>query len=51
MRISREPKSNKLFKDEQEKKQFNEFYIENIWCFTKNKDFDYFRLVRKATLY
>ena len=31
MRISRRPKSNKLFKDEQEKKQFNEsFYIENI---------------------
>ena len=52
MRISRRPKSNKLFKDEQEKKQFSEsFYIENIWCFTKDKDFDYFRLARKATLY
>ena len=52
MRIMQRPKSDKLFKSEEEKKEFrNRYFIENIWCFSKDKDFDYFRDSRRATLF
>ena len=55
MRIMQRPKSDKLFENEKEKAEFmNRFYIENIWCFSKeyteDKSFDYFRHARKAAL-
>ena len=28
----------------------NKLYIENVWCFGKNKEFDFFRHTRRATL-
>ena len=47
MRIMQRPKSDKLFKDEQEKKDFmNNIFIENIWYFS-NEDTDLFK---KTTL-
>ena len=47
MRIMQRPKSDKLFKDEQEKKEFmNNIFIENIWYFSnENND-----LFKSATL-
>jgi len=43
MRIMQRPKSDKLFKDEQEKKDFmNNIFIENIWYFS-NEDIDLFK--------
>ena len=52
MRIMQRPKSDKLFESEEEKKEFrNRYFIENIWCFSKDKDFDYFRHSRRATLF
>jgi hypothetical protein len=48
MRIRQRPKSNKTKEDLQ---QFmNKIYIENVWCFSKNKNFDYFRHSRLNTL-
>ena len=50
MRIMQRPKSDKLFESEEEKAEFmNRIYIENVWCFSKEK-LDYFRHARKATL-
>jgi len=50
MRIMQRPKSDKLFKDEKEKQEFmNKTFIENVWCFSKEK-LDYFREVRKGVL-
>ena len=47
MRIMQRPKSDKLFKDEQEKKDFmNNIFIENIWYFS-NENTDLFK---KTTL-
>jgi len=43
MRIMQRPKSDKLFKDEQEKKEFRDrLFIENIWYFS-NEDTDLFK--------
>ena len=51
MRIMQRPKSDKLFKSEEEKAEFmNRIYIENVWCFSKEK-LDYFRHSRRATLF
>ena len=51
MRIMQRPKSDKLFKNEEEKAEFmNRIYIENVWCFSKEK-LDYFRHSRRATLF
>ena len=51
MRIMQRPKSDKLFKSEEEKAEFmNRIYIENVWCFSKEK-LDYFRYSRRATLF
>ena len=51
MRIMQRPKSDKLFSSEEEKAEFmNRIYIENIWCFSKDK-LDYFRHSRRATLF
>ena len=50
MRIMQRPKSDKLFESEAEKAEFmNRIYIENVWCFSKEK-LDYFRHARKAAL-
>ena len=38
MRIMQRPKSDKLFESEEEKAEFmNRIYIENVWCFSKEK--------------
>jgi len=51
MRIMQRPKSDKLFESEEEKAEFmNRIYIENVWCFAKEK-LDYFRHSRRATLF
>ncbi|BCU97702.1 MAG: hypothetical protein CM15mV18_0860 [uncultured marine virus] len=51
MRIMQRPKSDKLFKSEEEKAEFmNRIYIENVWCFSKEK-LDYFRHSRRATYF
>ena len=51
MRIMQRPKSDKLFESEEEKAEFmNRIYIENVWCFSKEK-LDYFRHSRRATLF
>ena len=51
MRIMQRPKSDKLFESEEEKAEFmNRIYIENVWCFSKEK-LDYFRYSRRATLF
>lgn len=51
MRIMQRPKSDKLFESEEEKAEFmNRIFIENVWCFSKEK-LDYFRHSRKATLF
>jgi len=49
MRIMQRPKSDTLFKDEQEKADFmNKMFIENVWCF--GSETDLFKNSRKATL-
>ena len=49
MRIMQRPKSDTLFKDEQEKADFmNKMFIENVWCFGPQTDL--FKNSRKATL-
>ena len=51
MRIMQRPKSDKLFESEEEKAEFmNRIYIENVWCFSKEK-LDYFRHSRRASLF
>ena len=51
MRIMQRPKSDKLFESEEERAEFmNRIYIENVWCFAKEK-LDYFRHSRRATLF
>ena len=51
MRIMQRPKSDKLFESEQAKQEFmNKTFIENVWCFSKDKNFDYFKSARKGTL-
>ena len=51
MRIMQRPKSDKLFESDEEKAEFmNRIYIENVWCFSKEK-LDYFRHSRRATLF
>ena len=48
MRIMQRPKSNL---DKKEQKEFmNKVYIENVWCFSKNKDIDLFKHTRSSTL-
>ena len=47
MRIMQQFKSDKLFESEEEKAEFmNRIYIENVWCFSKEK-LDYFRHSRE----
>lgn len=57
MRISQRPQGKTVFADEDgnfDKKALDEFmnkiYIENIWCFAKNKEFDLFRHAKRGTL-
>ena len=51
MRIMQRPKSDKLFETEEAKQEFmNKTFIENVWCFSKDKNFDYFKSARKGTL-
>ena len=51
MRIMQRPQGKNVFKTKEELEEFmNKIYIENVWCFGKNKDFDFFRHKRMATL-
>jgi len=51
MRIMQRPKSDKLFEDEKAKQEFmNKTFIENVWCFAKDKTVDLFKSARKGTL-
>ena len=51
MRIMQRPKSDKLFETEEAKQEFmNRTFIENVWCFSKDKNFDLFSTARKGTL-
>ena len=51
MRIMQRPKSDKLFESEQAKQEFmNKTFIENVWCFSKDKNVDLFKSVKKGTL-
>jgi len=51
MRIMQRPQGKNKFKTHEELVEFmNKIYIENVWCFGKNKDFDFFRHKRRATL-
>ena len=51
MRIMQRPQGKNVFKTHEELEVFmNKIYIENVWCFGKNKDFDFFRHKRRATL-
>jgi hypothetical protein len=51
MRIMQRPKSDKLFETEKYKQDFmNKTFIENIWCFSKDKNVDLFKSIRKGTL-
>ena len=51
MRIMQRPQGKNVFKTHEELVEFmNKIYIENVWCFGKNKDFDFFRHKRRATL-
>ena len=51
MRIMQRPQGKNVFKTKEELDAFmNKVYIENVWCFGKNKDFDFFRHKRRATL-
>jgi hypothetical protein len=48
MRIMQRPKN--LKDKEQHKEYMNDIYIENVWCFSKDKDYDYFKYTNKQTL-
>jgi len=51
MRIMQRPKSDKLFEDEKAKQEFmNKTFIENVWCFAKDKNVDLLKSARKGTL-
>ena len=51
MRIMQRPKSDKLFETEKDKQEFmNKTFIENVWYFSKDKNFDLFSTARKGTL-
>ena len=57
MRIMQRPQGSSVFKDEDgnhDKKAMDEFmnkiYIENVWYFSKNKNKDVFRHIRRGTL-
>jgi len=51
MRIMQRPKSDKLFETEKDKQEFmNKTFIENVWCFSKDKNVDLFKSARKGTL-
>jgi hypothetical protein len=51
MRIMQSPKSDKLFETEKDKQDFmNKTFIENVWCFSKDKNVDLFKSIRKGTL-
>ena len=51
MRIMQRPKSDKLFESEEAKQEFmNRTFIENVWYFSKDKNFDLFSTARKGTL-
>ena len=47
MRIMQRPKN--IDKDKH-KEFMNDIYIENVWCFSEEKDYDYFHTTRKQTL-
>jgi hypothetical protein len=51
MRIMQRPKSDKLFEDEKAKQEFmNKTFIEDVWCFSKDKDVDFFKSTRRGNL-
>ena len=51
MRIMQRPQGKNKFKTKEELIEFmNKLYIENVWCFGKDKVFDLFRHKRRATL-
>ena len=51
MRIMQRPQGKNKFETKEELTEFmGKHYIENVWCFGKNKDFDFFRHKRRATL-
>lgn len=51
MRIMQRPQGKKFFKAEEGLVDyFDKIYIENVWCFGKNKEFDFFRHKRRASL-
>ena len=51
MRIMQRPQGKNKFKTKEELVEFmNKLYIENVWCFGKNKIFDFWRHTRRATL-
>ena len=57
MRIMQRPQGKSVFKDEDgnfDKDAMNDFmskiYIENVWCFSKNKDRDIFKHNKLGTL-
>ena len=51
MRIMQRPQGKAKYKTKEDLKKFmNKIYIENVWCFTKVKDLDYFKLARINTL-
>ena len=57
MRIMQRPQGKAVFSDDEgkfDKQKFNEFmnkiYIENVWCFGKDKNFDLFRHTKTGTL-
>jgi hypothetical protein len=47
MRIMQRPKN---IDKEKQKEFMNDIYIENVWCFSEDKDYDYFKYTRKQTL-
>jgi hypothetical protein len=51
MRIMQRPQGKNVFKTKEELNEFmNKIYIENVWCFGNNPNFDLFRHKRRATL-
>ena len=57
MRITQRPQGASVFKDEDGNfdkeamdKFMNKIYIENVWCFGKDKNVDLFRHIRRGTL-
>ena len=51
MRIMQRPQGKNKFKTKEELVEFmNKLYIENVWCFGKNKIFDFWRHTRRSTL-